>query len=160
MVKIKKRDIIAYVRAMETPPEDIEFESCMDIHDLGLNKQVMQVHFESLRIMDRPHPEYRDYQRQAQKLQNQYQNDQETLRIELNKLSASAEAALDKEIERRTKFEDELEREVELPLKRVKAVNIKGKGKGLLTFLTAIQPVLIYDTADVNVEKEIKKVKK
>ena len=156
-MKIKKREIIAYVKAMENPPDDIEFENCMDIHDLGLNKQLMQVHFEALRIMDRPHPDYREYQRQAQKLQSQYRDDLDMLDAELQALAKNSSDAIDKEIERRVRFEEELEKEVDLPLKSVKAVNIKGKGKGLLSFLTAIQPVLVYDNTDIDSAKEAKK---
>ena len=35
---IKKREIINYVRAIENPPDDIEFESCNDIYDLGVKQ--------------------------------------------------------------------------------------------------------------------------
>lgn len=154
---IKKREIINYVRAIENPPEDIEFESCNYIYDLGWNKQIMQVHFDALRIVDRPCPEYMDYQRQAQRVQSQYQNDQAMLRDELNKLASSAEISLKKEADRRKCFEDELEKEVDLPLKTIKAVNIKGKGKSLIVFLSAIQPVLVYDTGEaVNESSEVK----
>jgi hypothetical protein len=154
---IKKREIINYVRAIENPPEDIEFESCTCIYDLGLNKQLMQVHFETLRISDRPCPEYLEYQHQAQRIQSQYQNDQVKLRDELNKLASSAEISLKKEADRRKCFEDELEKEVDLPLKTIKAVAIKGKGKSLIVFLSVIQPVLVYDTGEaVNESPEVK----
>ncbi len=79
------------------------------------------------------------------------------LDAELQALAKNSSDAIDKEIERRVRFEEELEKEVDLPLKSVKAVNIKGKGKGLLSFLTAIQPVLVYDNTDIDSAKEAKK---
>jgi hypothetical protein len=148
-IKMKKREIVLFVKALENPPESLQFRDFKVAHNLIKIKNDLKDIYEGLKLADRPAQEFIEYQRQAQKLQMQLSDDQTKLSEELNELAAKNMDHIESEINRRKKLDEELEDEVTVDLLKVKAADIignGGNGKDLLRFLSDIQPVLEFES--------------
>jgi len=152
---IKNKDIIAIVQATAQPPENINFENISDAHNLAKNKHILQPIYDGLQLANRPAKEFRDYQKQAQKLQLKYGDPKQTdkLREELHKLTQTFEAALDAETKRREDFEAAMDKVVDVELTPINFKAINGNGKDLLKFLSDISPVLDFSNSEAAAEK-------
>ena len=145
MIKIKKRDILAFVKAVENVPEGVQFDA--DAAFLLIkNKNALKTEYESLQLLNRPVPGFLDYQYAVQKLQAKTNADQ--LQEQLKQLALKYEKCIDEEIKRREEFEAQLDKEVEIDLQLINAKKFSGAGKDLLNFLSAIQPVLIFSSEE------------
>ena len=137
MIKIKKRDILAYVRAVENPLEGVQFDADV-ARTLIKNKNTLKIEYEALQLQNRPVPGFLDYQYAVQKLQAKTNADQ--LPEQLKQLALKYEKCVDEEIKRRDDFEAQLDNEVEIDLVPINANKITGEGISLLKFLSTIQP--------------------
>ena len=73
------------MKATESISEsDIEFESYKTVHDLALNKKVLEPHFEALRILDKPCSEFKEYQKQLSKIRLHNESDHVKIKEEFN----------------------------------------------------------------------------
>lgn len=150
MAKIKKREIIAYVRAVENPPEGVQFDADV-ARTLIKNKNALKIEYEALQLQNRPVPGLLDYQHAVQKLQAKTNADQ--LSEQLKQLALKYEKCIDEEIKRRDDFEAQLDNEVEIDLVLINANKITGEGISLLNFLSTIQPFLEFDKPEAETEK-------
>ena len=146
-IELKKRQILDIVKAIESISEsDIEFESYKTVHDLALNKKVLEPHFEALRILDKPCSEFKEYQKQLSKIRLHNESDHVKLKEESLRVTKEFELAIDKEAERQANWVDELETVVTVDnLRQINASEIKGKSGQVLKFLTAIQPIVVFE---------------
>ena len=145
MIKIKKRDILAFVKAVENVPEGVQFDADVAL-SLIKNKNALKTEYEALQLQNRPVPGFLDYQYAVQKLQAKTNADQ--LPEQLKQLALEYEKCIDEEIKRREEFEAQLDKEVEIDLQLINAKKFSGAGKDLLNFLSAIQPVLIFSSEE------------
>lgn len=145
-IELKKRKIIEIVKAIESISEsDIEFESYKTVHDLALNKKVLEPHFEALRILDKPCTEFKEYQKQLSKIRLHNESDHVKLKEESLRVTKEFEAAIDKEADRQANWIEELESVVTVEnLRQINANEIKGKSGQVLKFLTALQPLITF----------------
>ena len=144
-MKIKKRDILAFVKAVENVPEGVQFDADVAL-SLIKNKNALKTEYEALQLQNRPVPGFLDYQYAVQKLQAKTNADQ--LPEQLKQLALKYEKGIDEEIKRREEFEAQLDKEVEIDLQLINAKKFSGAGKDLLNFLSAIQPVLIFSSEE------------
>ena len=145
MIKMKKREIVNFVKAVENVPEGVQFDADAAIL-LIKNKNALKTEYESLQLLNRPVPRFLDYQYAVQKLQAKTNADQ--LPEQLKQLALEYEKCIDEEIKRREEFEAQLDKEVEIDLQLINAKKFSGNGKDLLNFLSAIQPVLIFSSEE------------
>ena len=145
MIKIKKRDILAFVKAVENVPEGVQFDADVAL-SLIKNKNALKTEYEALQLQNRPVPGFLDYQYAVQKLQAKTNADQ--LPEQLKQLALKYEKGIDEEIKRREEFEAQLDKEDEIDLQLINAKKFSGAGKDLLNFLSAIQPVLIFSSEE------------
>jgi hypothetical protein len=145
MIKIKKRDILVFVKAIENVPEGVQFDADAAM-SLIKNKNALKTEYEALQLQNRPVPGFLDYQYAVQKLQAKTNADQ--LPEQLKQLALKYEKGIDEEIKRREEFEAQLDKEVEIDLQLINAKKFSGNGKDLLNFLSAIQPVLIFSSEE------------
>ena len=145
MIKIKKRDILAFVKAVENVPEGVQFDADVAV-SLIKNKNALKTEYEALQLQNRPVPGFLDYQYAVQKLQAKTNADQ--LPEQLKQLALEYEKCIDEEIKRREEFEAQLDKEVEIDLQLINAKKFSGVGKDLLNFLSAIQPVLTFSSEE------------
>lgn len=147
MIKIKKRDILAFVKAIENVPEGVQFDADAAM-SLIKNKNALKTEYEALQLQNRPVPGFVEYHQNAQKIQVKHNNNSEELSKALNELAVKYESQIDLEIKRREEFEAQLDKEVEIDLQPINAKKFSGVGKDLLNFLSAIQPVLIFSSEE------------
>jgi hypothetical protein len=147
MIKIKKRDILAFVKAVENVPEGVQFDADAAI-SLIKNKNALKTEYEALQLQNRPVPGFVEYHQNAQKIQVKHNNNSEELSKALNELAVKYESQIDLEIKRREEFEAQLDKEVEIDLQLINAEKFSGAGKDLLNFLSSIQPVLIFSSEE------------
>jgi hypothetical protein len=147
MIKIKKRDILVFVKAIENVPEGVQFDAETAL-SLIKNKNALKTEYEALQLQNRPVPGFVEYHQNAQKIQMKHNNNSEELSKALNELVAKYESQIDLEIKRREEFEAQLDKEVEIDLQPINAKKFSGNGKDLLNFLSAIQPVLIFSSEE------------
>lgn len=153
MIKMKKREIVNFVKAVENPPESLQFRDFKVAHNLIKIKNDFKDIYEGLKLADRPAQGFVDYQRQVQKLQMKLNNDQTKLSEELNELAAKNLDHIESEIDRRKKLDEELEDEVTVDLEKIKATDITGNGKDLLKFLSDISPILDFSNSEAAADK-------
>jgi hypothetical protein len=147
MIKIKKRDILVFVKAIENVPEGVQFDADAAM-SLIKNKNALKTEYEALQLQNRPVPGFVEYHQNAQKIQVKHNNNSEELSKALNELAAKYESQIDLEIKRREEFEALLDKEVEIDLQLINAKKFSGAGKDLLNFLSAIQSVLIFSSEE------------
>ena len=147
MIKIKKRDILAFVKAVENVPEGVQFDADAAM-SLIKNKNALKTEYEALQLQNRPVPGFVEYHNNAQKIQMKHNNNSEELSKALNELAVKYESQIDLEIKRREEFEAQLDKEVEIELQPINAKKFSGVGKDLLNFLSAIQPVLTFSSEE------------
>jgi hypothetical protein len=145
MIKIKKREIVNFVKAVENVPEGVQFDAETAL-SLIKNKNALKTEYESLQLLNRPVPGFVEYQYAVQKLQAKTNADQ--LPEQLKQLALEYEKCIDEEIKRREEFEAQLDKEVEIELQPINAKKFSGVGKDLLNFLSAIQPVLTFSSEE------------
>jgi len=149
-IKMKKREIVNFVKAVENVPEGVQFDADAAIL-LIKNKNALKTEYEALQLQNRPVPGFLDYQYAVQKLQAKTNADQ--VPEQLKQLALKYEKGIDEEIKRREEFEAQLDKEVEIDLQLINAKKFSGNGKDLLNFLSAIQPVLEFDKSEAETEK-------
>jgi len=109
MIKMKKRDILVFVKAIENVPEGVQFDADAAM-SLIKNKNALKTEYEALQLQNRPVPGFLDYQYAVQKLQAKTNADQ--LPEQLKQLALKYEKCIDEEIKRRDDFEAQLDKEV------------------------------------------------
>lgn len=152
MIKIKKRDILAIVKAVENVPEGVQFDADVAM-SLIKNKYALKTEYEALQLQNRPVPGFVEYHQNAQKIQVKHNNNSEELSKALNELAAKYESQIDLEIKRRDQFEAQLDKEVEIDLQLINAKKFSGAGKDLLKFLSDISPILDFSNSEAAADK-------
>jgi hypothetical protein len=171
-MEITKRKLVECYKALDNVGQlNIEFENYHQVHDLSLNKKAMESHFEAIRIMDRPCPEYQKYTKEVNSLRSKHGSDSQTLRSAIEQLNNSDETrvAIEKENARIEKLNDELDKKV--VVKNVRLIprynsngdpTIRGNGSAFLNFLLKIEPLfadLVEVTSAIVEEKKTGKSK-
>jgi cell fate (sporulation/competence/biofilm development) regulator YmcA (YheA/YmcA/DUF963 family) len=146
-ITIKKSMIVKIMKAIVSAPEtEVEFESYQAVHDLSLNKKALQIHFDALKMLDRETVDFKKYQRQVAKLRTKFESQPEMLKTELNTLTMANESVIDAEIDRRDRFESEMDTDVTITnIRLIPLQSIKGKSGSALKFITDIEPLLSFD---------------
>jgi hypothetical protein len=169
---VKKKVIECYLALEKAGETNVEFDNYHIVHDLSLNKKALESHFEALRLMDRPCPEYVKYQKEVNTLRSNLANDQKALKAAFDELNNKAETrlAIEKENARLEKWSEELDKKVVIKnIKRIKRYNdqgeptIRGNSSAVLAFIQKIdpmfEPVLNNETPVKTEEKKLGKTK-
>lgn len=145
-IKITKHRIISAFKAIENIPDGIEFDSYKVAHDLALNKKIINPVIDAMKLMDRPCSEFKEYQKHLDILRAKFDTEHEKMRSEAKLLSDQFQSAIDKEVERREKWAEELDKEVEVEnIKLIKLADIKGNGAQVMRFISAVEPFIDFE---------------
>ena len=141
MEKLTYNKIFVIVGALKNIAQtDIEFGDMKDIHALSKNRRELMVLTDDFTLVNKKCKEYDEYIKKAEKLKLTLKG--EGLKDALDNLAIEHGPAIEKEIERREKIEELLNKEVEVTLYKIKRSSIKAKTSKDAAFLFDIDLLL------------------